>query len=234
MRTVLGAWMLVLLAAGAAVADQQAWVARSDAEVAAAMIPVNGLIRHYCAPCGDTSWKEEVVRSVEIASTSVGNYWEVLVNGDGIDLAYVYVETDGGWRNLAIMLNLEVSDVPKQLPGTNNPMQAMLREVEPATDPCADPLTTAEMLHCASAEWQAADAELNAVYQQLMAELDEPRRSHLQTAQRAWIIYRDACADFEAALFEGGSMAPVLHAAELADRTRQRVDELRSVLEFGE
>ncbi len=227
-------WVLVLLAVGAASADQQAWVARADAEAAASILPPSGLIRHFCAPCGDTSWRDEQVVSVEVASTGSGDYWEVLVNGNGIDLAYVYVETDGGWRNLARMLDLEVTGVPMQLPGTSNPFDTLLGEGESAKDPCANALTTAEMLDCARAEWQAADAELNRVYHEVMDTLAEPRRERLRVAQRAWIAYRDACAEFEAALFEGGSLAPVLHASELAARTRERIDELRGILELGE
>lgn len=225
---------LVLLVAAGVSGDQQAWVGRADAEVAASIMPAEGLIRHFCAPCGDTSWRDERVLTVEVAPTGSGDYWEVLVNGNGIDLAYVYVATDGGWRNLARMLDLEVTDVPMQLPGTSNPLDAMLADSEPPADPCDDAATTAEALACATAEWRAADAELKRVYQEAVATLDEPRRERLRAAQRAWIAYRDASADFEALLFEGGSLAPVIRASELADRTRQRVDELRRVLELGE
>ena len=43
-------------------------------------------------------------------------FWEVEVNGAGIDLAYVYINTSAGWENLALELGLDASDVPRTLP----------------------------------------------------------------------------------------------------------------------
>jgi hypothetical protein len=38
------------------------------------------------------------------------------VNGEGVDLAYVYFQDeDGKWKNLAKELNVKVKDVPKHL-----------------------------------------------------------------------------------------------------------------------
>lgn len=101
-----------------AFADQAAYIEKGEAEAAVNVLTVNSAIRHYCQPCGDKDWTQENIASVEAEHTGHGQYWQVLVNGKEIDLAYVYVETDGGWRNVAMMLDIEVSDVPQILPGT--------------------------------------------------------------------------------------------------------------------
>ena len=42
-------------------------------------------------------------------------YWEIEVDGKGIDLAYVYVQTPAGWENLALKLGLDATGVPRTL-----------------------------------------------------------------------------------------------------------------------
>jgi uncharacterized protein YecT (DUF1311 family) len=221
-----------LLAATAVSADQQMWLELEDAQRGAAMIPLWGVVRHLCEPCGETSWREEAVRSVEVVPTGNDNWHTIEVNGSEVDLAYLYVETDGGWRNLALMLGLQASGVSATLAGADRGAPEPAAEGD--DDPCANAQTTIEMLFCAKAELTTAEDELDRVYRQLMETLEEPRRSRLRDAQRAWLAFRDACADFEASLFEGGSMAPVLRTTELTHRTRARTLELRRVLEQGE
>lgn len=110
---------IALLLPSFAQADQAAYIDKNEAEIAVNVLQDHSVIRHFCEPCGDQTWTEETINSIESQHTGYENYWEVLVNGKGIDLAYVYVETDGGWRNVAIMLDIEVSDVSTVLPGTN-------------------------------------------------------------------------------------------------------------------
>src|SRR5687767_4904759 len=78
-------------------ADQAAYVTQKQAEKAAAFLKDKPEIRHYCAPCDDKGDKTEAVSTVEavVADASKG-YWEVKVNGEGIDLAYVYFKTKDG------------------------------------------------------------------------------------------------------------------------------------------
>jgi len=100
----------------AAYADQAAYITQAQAEKAAAFLKDKTQIRHYCAPCDDKGDRVEVVASVEAATAGYQQYWEVKVNGEGIDLAYVYFETkDGKWKNLAKELHIKVKDVPKYL-----------------------------------------------------------------------------------------------------------------------
>jgi hypothetical protein len=99
-----------------AFADQFQWITAEQAETAQAKVAEVGVIRHFCPGCGDTLSRPERIEAVEIAPVPDGDgYWNVLVNGDAVDLAYVYVPHDGAWRNLALLLELDASDVPTKL-----------------------------------------------------------------------------------------------------------------------
>lgn len=99
-------------------ADQAAWITKAQAEKAAAFLKKHKEIRHYCAPCDDKGDRvEEIVNVEAVKIEGQENYWEVQVNGQGIDLAYVYFKAKKGkWKNLAKEVNLKVHDVPKKLP----------------------------------------------------------------------------------------------------------------------
>ena len=86
-------------------------------------------VQAFCAPCGDANAPTIAVRDLGIARVRDGGhsarpyadgdgrtFWEVEVNGAGIDLAYVYVQTPAGWENLALELGLDATDVPRMLP----------------------------------------------------------------------------------------------------------------------
>lgn len=100
-----------------ALADQAAWVTRADAAKALEILARHEVIKHYCAPCGDKEAVDERVRSIGIFPIEGENYWEVQVNGKGVDLAYIYFEEkQGKWLNVAIKAKIDVDRVPKKLP----------------------------------------------------------------------------------------------------------------------
>ena len=104
------------LFAVAAYADQAAYITQAQAEKAAAFLKDKKQIRHYCAPCDEKGDRIEDISTVEAVPAGYQQYWEVKVNGEGVDLAYVYFQDkDGKWKNLAKELDLKVSDVPKYL-----------------------------------------------------------------------------------------------------------------------
>ena len=83
----------------------------------------------------------------------------------------------------------------------------------------------------AAAEFEAADATLNKVYKQLIGKLDDEGKEKLKIAQRAWVQFRDAQADFEAdSEARGGSMAPLIYNGARKRLTDARVKELQRVL----
>jgi len=112
------ALLLTTFLAIAAFADQAAYVTKKQGEAAVVLLKGQKRIRHYCAPCDDKGDKVEDIQTVDVAVADESKgYWEVKVNGVGIDLAYVYYETkDGKWKNLAKEIGVKVHDVPKYLP----------------------------------------------------------------------------------------------------------------------
>ena len=109
----------VLVASSVCEADQAAWIAKKDADAAAAMIHVGDEVRGYCAPCGDTVYEPVKVKSVAVAKPDPKqSYYEVRINGTGIDLAYEYILVNGHWVNLAMQVGVQVVDVPDELPAS--------------------------------------------------------------------------------------------------------------------
>ena len=84
----------------------------------------------------------------------------------------------------------------------------------------------------AYADFKKADAALNRIYAQVLAKLDEEGQTKLKTAQRAWVVFRDAQAEVDADEMRGGSAARGLRAASLTEATRQRTQELKALLKF--
>ncbi len=98
-----------------AFADQAAWVSRAEAARAMKVLAEATAIKHHCAPCSDKSIKDETVENIGIFRVEGQNYWEIRVNGEGVDLAYVYFQKNGKWVNAAMQAKIKVSDVPKKL-----------------------------------------------------------------------------------------------------------------------
>ena len=109
---------LAIVSERTASADQAAWISRSDAAKALRVLADAGEVIHYCAPCGDAAARREAVESIGLARVEgQTEYWEVQVNGEGVDLAYLYFLHKGKrWKNAAMDASIKVSDVPKYLP----------------------------------------------------------------------------------------------------------------------
>lgn len=97
-------------------ADQAAYITEKEAKKAAEFLKKKGEIRHHCQPCNDKSVRFEKINTIEAVHTGYQNYWQVKVNGKGIDLAYVYYKKKNDkWKNAAMRFDLKVSDVPRFL-----------------------------------------------------------------------------------------------------------------------
>jgi len=99
---------------------------------------------------------------------------------------------------------------------------------------CKNPRTQPELSACAGKDAQAADAELNRVYGQLIAKYDEPNRNALVLAERAWILYRDAECGYETALSVGGTIHPMMVALCMTAKAKARTKELNDQLNCKE
>ena len=95
------------------------------------------------------------------------------------------------------------------------------------SEPCPNAQSQAEMNDCAGREYKRADAELNQVYQKLVAMLDADEKTQLKAVEMTWIKYRDANCDFVADQYKGGSIRPMILGFCLADVTRDRANELK-------
>lgn len=87
---------------------------------------------------------------------------------------------------------------------------------------------TSNMIDCIVDETNRQDVRLNKVYKAFMAELSAERRKQLQTAQRAWITYRDANCNF---YFDpdGGTIARVNSNSCFMSETATRAKELETL-----
>ncbi|GEN27780.1 hypothetical protein HVA01_14260 [Halovibrio variabilis] len=94
---------------------------------------------------------------------------------------------------------------------------------------CASANTQTELNQCTAQAHQAADDELNAVYQTLVSRLEGNSVSleKLRAAQRAWIGFRDAECAFESSAVEGGSALPMVRNGCLEALTEARTERLQ-------
>jgi len=116
LKKILAALCLALMLSIIAVADQASYITRQQATKAAAFLKDKKQIKHFCAPCDDNHVKTEDITTVEAAPVGYKDYWGVNVNGEGIDLAYIYYQSKNGkWKNFAKELHIKVRDVPKYL-----------------------------------------------------------------------------------------------------------------------
>ncbi len=108
---------LILAFSMTAFADQAAYISKAEATEAVALLKGKKQIKHYCAPCDDNEIKTEDIQTVEMSKTGYKNFWEVKVNDKGVDLAYIYFESQKDkWKNVATELDIVVSCVPTFLP----------------------------------------------------------------------------------------------------------------------
>jgi uncharacterized protein YecT (DUF1311 family) len=98
--------------------------------------------------------------------------------------------------------------------------------------PCEGQSSQAEASGCARREYEAADAELNRVYNRLASALDAEEKALLKASELSWIKYRDSDCEFESSQYKGGTMRPMIESFCLARVTRARTAELKEQLEL--
>lgn len=106
---------------------------------------------------------------------------------------------------------------------------------------CANAMAQADLNACAYQEWDAADADLNAVYRQAMALLqdwdanlpadEQGGAKALKEAQRAWITFRDKACEAEGYAMKGGSAEPLLVYGCMRVLTEERTAHLTGMVE---
>ena len=94
--------------------------------------------------------------------------------------------------------------------------------------------TQAELNREAAATFQRADARLNDIYRRVLASaaaVDDERKQKLIKAQRAWVVFRDAEAEFEADNLRGGTAYSMEYDGVRTNLTEERVKALTGILQ---
>ena len=98
-------------------------------------------------------------------------------------------------------------------------------------------MAQSEMNRCADEDAKEAETELNRAYQDLLSKnkTDVIATKKLRTAQRAWVVFRDAQLE---ALYpaqdkqrEYGSIYPMCYAIVATAMTKERIAQLRRMLQ---
>jgi uncharacterized protein YecT (DUF1311 family) len=90
--------------------------------------------------------------------------------------------------------------------------------------------TQAEMNQTANNDFKKADAKLNKFYKQVMKILNEKEKKLMVLAQKDWVKFRDSHCKFEIEQYDGGSIQPLLYSTCLTDRTNDRIEDLKEIL----
>jgi uncharacterized protein YecT (DUF1311 family) len=109
---------------------------------------------------------------------------------------------------------------------------------------CTSPMAQQDMNYCAEKDFEAADAELNAVWKEARKaakaiDAEQPgdlkgADKALLAAQRGWIAYRDGQCELAGFEARGGSMEPMLVSGCKAELTRARTKELKDFISGGQ
>lgn len=100
-----------------------------------------------------------------------------------------------------------------------------------AAQDCKNPQTQIAMNICSQEEYEREGIRLNKNYKELVAKLDTSRRTQLKEVQLAWIKFRDLQCKYDASLYEGGSMQPLIQANCLLYITKQRNKDIKAMLD---
>lgn len=101
-------------------ADQLAWLPATGNDAgnvskALSYMKRGDVVYSYCAPCGDRNATAVLIKTVSVSTPEPG-YKEIAINGNGIDLAYIYVKSKGGYVNLGMLGGYAPEQVPEVLP----------------------------------------------------------------------------------------------------------------------
>ncbi|MDN6298592.1 MAG: DUF1311 domain-containing protein, partial [Halomonas sp.] len=88
---------------------------------------------------------------------------------------------------------------------------------------------TLEMRNAQGRAYERWDTELNMEYRELMANLSAKEKAALKKAQRAWLAFREAEAEFwwTESLSGGGTLQPVIVASHAIELLKERVCQLK-------
>lgn len=113
-------------------------------------------------------------------------------------------------------------------------ISALLLSTSVLADSCDSATSQAALNECAGNDYKKQDDLLNQTYKEAMKLATETQKTQLKAAQNAWIAFRDADCAFLTSGADGASVAPMVHAQCMTDKTRERTELLKSTLSCEE
>ena len=95
---------------------------------------------------------------------------------------------------------------------------------------CETTQNDADLLQCASHDFENSQKRLDALVRQSLAALPAPARPLFDQAEKAWTSYRDAACIWNAYEIQTGTTSDLIRTTCLADLTAARVEELEAGL----
>ena len=86
--------------------------------------------------------------------------------------------------------------------------------------------TNRQLIDGAIEAFETADKKMNIAYQKLLGILDDEGKSTLREAQRAWLTWRDAQAEFDSHQFGNGKLRPLERWGSRQQSTEARTTRL--------
>jgi hypothetical protein len=135
----------MLLSTQIARADQCAWNEAAHATKAEAILAKHPKVIAYCEPCGDKAPGEPAIARDVTVATPQGDYREVSINGQAVDLAYTFVQVSSTkYKNLAKMVGCPASGVSSSLKVADETPTGVLitpsQQPEPPVEPLPQPV----------------------------------------------------------------------------------------------
>ena len=113
-------------------------------------------------------------------------------------------------------------------------LSGLLLSANVLADSCDAATSQAGLNECYGNEYKKQDELLNQTYLEAMKLATETQKPLLKAAQNAWIAYRDADCALMTSGADGATVAPMVHAQCMADKTRERTELLKSTLHCEE
>lgn len=98
-------------------ADQAQRISKKEANSALQLLKTENIhvIKALCKACEDKLPQNIVIENMSVQDANYKGLWELVINGQVIDLAYYYVPIQGRWKNFARAVDIYVDDMPKYL-----------------------------------------------------------------------------------------------------------------------
>jgi len=113
-------------------------------------------------------------------------------------------------------------------------ISCLLLSTNVLADSCDNETSQAGLNECYGKEYKKQDDLLNQTYQKAMKLATDTQKTQLKAAQNAWIAFRDADCAFLTSGADGASVAPMVHAQCMTDKTSERTELLKSTLHCEE